>query len=172
MNAQVNRGNTHSSTDSRKRYIRFERYSRAHWRRKNFQFVLGGYSGHHTSIIGRYVLSGVRVNRSLVYMYVLSIVVCPFVLFLLAIVLSALLLYTVSDCPFSISKLFFDYFEIEITNFTHSIRKIIDTSTLMEPVADMFIKYKGRILQNDLQVNVFLVCEVTLIPLSSRMPNK
>ena len=39
------------------------------------------------------------------YMYVLSIVVCPFVLFLLAIVLSVLR-YTVSDCPFGISKLF------------------------------------------------------------------
>ena len=104
-------------------------------------------------------------------MYVLSIVVCPFVLFLLAIVLSALLRYTVSDCPFGVFILFFDYFEIEITNVIHGISKIIDTSTLMEPVADMFIKYKGRILQNDLQVNVFLVCEVTLIPLSSRMPN-
>ena len=65
-------------------------------------------------------------------MYVLSIVVCPFVLFLLAIVVSALLRYTVSDCPFSIFKLFFDYFEIKITNITHGIQKIIDTSTLME----------------------------------------
>ena len=41
------------------------------------------------------------------YMYVLSIVVCPFVVFLLAIVLSVLLRYTVSDCPFGIFKLFF-----------------------------------------------------------------
>ena len=39
-------------------------------------------------------------------MYVLSIVVCPFVLFLLAIVLSVLLRYTVFDCPFDIFKLF------------------------------------------------------------------
>ena len=124
-----------------KRYIRFERYSRAHGGNKNSQFLLGGYSGHQTSIIGRDVFSEVRVTRSLVYMYVLSIVVCPFVLFLLAIVLSALLRYTVSDCPFSIFKLFFDYFEIEITNFTDRIGQIIDTSTLMEPVADMFIKY-------------------------------
>jgi hypothetical protein len=85
--------------------------------------------------IGRYVFSGFCVTRSLVYMYVLSIIVCPFVLFLLAIVLSALLRYTVSDSPFSIFKLFFDYFEIEITNFTHSIRNMIDTSTMMEPVA-------------------------------------
>jgi hypothetical protein len=37
------------------------------------------------------LLSGVRVTRSLVYMYVLLIVVCPFVLFLLVIVLSVLL---------------------------------------------------------------------------------
>ena len=38
-------------------------------------------------------------------MYVLSIVVCPFVLFLSAIVLSILLRYTVYDCPFGIFKL-------------------------------------------------------------------
>ena len=41
------------------------------------------------------------------YLYVLFIVVCPFVLFLLAIVLSVLLQYTVSDYPFGIFKLFF-----------------------------------------------------------------
>jgi hypothetical protein len=39
-------------------------------------------------------------------MYVLSIVVRPFVLFLMAIVLSVLLRHTVSDCPFGIFKLF------------------------------------------------------------------
>jgi hypothetical protein len=38
-------------------------------------------------------------------MYVFPIVVCPFVLFLLAIMLSVLR-YTVSDCPFGIFKLF------------------------------------------------------------------
>jgi hypothetical protein len=38
-------------------------------------------------------------------MYVLSIVVCPFVLFHLAIVLSVLLRYVVSDYPFGIFKL-------------------------------------------------------------------
>jgi len=37
-------------------------------------------------------------------MYVLLIVVCPFVLFLLAIVLSVLLRYKDSDCPFGIFK--------------------------------------------------------------------
>jgi hypothetical protein len=46
------------------------------------------------------VFSGVRITRSLV---------CPFVLFLLAIVLSVLLRYTVSDCPFGIFKLFLHY---------------------------------------------------------------
>jgi len=40
-------------------------------------------------------------------MYVLLIVVCPFVLFLVAIVLSVLLRYMYSDCPFGIFKLFF-----------------------------------------------------------------
>jgi hypothetical protein len=39
-------------------------------------------------------------------MYVLLIVVCPFVLFLLAIMLSDLLRYTDSDYPFGIFKLF------------------------------------------------------------------
>jgi hypothetical protein len=39
------------------------------------------------------VLSGLRVTRSLFYMYFLYIVVCPFVLFLLAIVLSVVLQY-------------------------------------------------------------------------------
>ena len=42
-----------------------------------------------------------------VYMYVLLIIVCPFVLFILVIVLSVLLRYTDSDYPFGIFKLFF-----------------------------------------------------------------
>ena len=42
-------------------------------------------------------ISEVLVNRSLVYVYVLQIVVYPFVLFLLAIVLSVLLRFTDSD---------------------------------------------------------------------------
>jgi hypothetical protein len=42
-------------------------------------------------------------------MYVLLIVICPFVLFLLAIVLSVLLRCTNSDCPFGIFKLFLLY---------------------------------------------------------------
>jgi len=50
-------------------------------------------------------------------MYVLLIVVCPFVLFLLAIVLSVLLRYTDSDCPFGIFKLFF-YILLFIINIT------------------------------------------------------
>ena len=40
-------------------------------------------------------------------MYGLSIVVCPFVLLLLDIVLSVVLRYTDSDCPFGIFKLLF-----------------------------------------------------------------
>ena len=53
---------------------------------------------------GAPVFSEVRVQF---YVYVLQIVVCPFVLFLLAIVLSVLLRYTDSDYPFGIFKLFF-----------------------------------------------------------------
>ena len=51
------------------------------------------------------VFSGVRVTRSLVLYICLEIVVCPFVLFLLAIVLSVLLRYTDSGYPFGIFKL-------------------------------------------------------------------
>jgi hypothetical protein len=42
--------------------------------------------------------------------------VCPFVLFLLAIVLSFRLRYTDSDCPFGIFKLFFDSSAIASTS--------------------------------------------------------
>ena len=52
------------------------------------------------------VFSGVRVTRSLVLYACFYILVCPFVLFLLAIVLSVLLRYTDSDYPFGIFKLF------------------------------------------------------------------
>jgi hypothetical protein len=50
-------------------------------------------------------------------MCVLLIVVCPFVLFLLAIVLSVLLRYTDSDCPFGIFKLFL-ILDIQSTKYT------------------------------------------------------
>ena len=46
------------------------------------------------------VFSGVRVTRPLVLYICLLVVECPFVLFLLAIVLSVLLRYTDSDCLF------------------------------------------------------------------------
>ena len=51
------------------------------------------------------VFSGVRITRYLV----LYFVVCPFVLFLLAIVLSVLLRFTDSDDPFGIFKLFLSH---------------------------------------------------------------
>ena len=53
------------------------------------------------------VFSGVRVTRSLISYVCFVYVVCPFVLFPLIIVLSVLLLYTDSDYPFGIFKLFF-----------------------------------------------------------------
>jgi hypothetical protein len=49
-------------------------------------------------------------------MCVLLIVVCQFVLFLLAIVLSVLLRYTDSDCSFGIFKLFLHVLLSEIIN--------------------------------------------------------
>ena len=59
------------------------------------------------------VFSEVRVTRPLVlYIYLLKIVVCPFVLFLLAMVLSILLRYTDSDYPFGISNSSWIYTDI------------------------------------------------------------
>ena len=52
------------------------------------------------------VISGVRVTRSLVLCVCFEIVVCPFVLFILATVLSVLLRFTASDYPYDIFKLF------------------------------------------------------------------
>ena len=54
------------------------------------------------------VFSGVRVTRSLVLC--VCFVNCPFVLFLLAIVLFVLLRYADSNYPFGIFKLFFNNF--------------------------------------------------------------
>ena len=56
------------------------------------------------------VLVGFVLLDRLFYMYVLLIVVCPFVLFHLAIVLSVLVRYTDSDYPFGIFKLFLETF--------------------------------------------------------------
>ena len=55
----------------------------------------------------RPVVRGVRVTRSLVLYVCFVDLVCPFVRFLLAIVLSVLLRYTDSDCPLGIFKLCF-----------------------------------------------------------------
>ena len=56
------------------------------------------------------VFSGVRVTRSLVVCVCFVIVVCPFILFMLVIVLSVRLRYTDSDYPFDVFKPFFLYF--------------------------------------------------------------
>ena len=66
-------------------------------------YVFGEVSPNKSSMVFIKILyvdpdfSGIRVTRCLVYVYVLQIFVCPFVLFLLAIVLSVLLRYTDSD---------------------------------------------------------------------------
>ena len=60
-----------------------------------------------TSVLVVFVLLGLQF-----YVYVLQIVVCPFVLFLLAIVLSVLLRFTDSDYLFGIFKLFLIVSEI------------------------------------------------------------
>ena len=54
------------------------------------------------------------------FMYVLLIVVCLFVLFHLVIVLSVLLRYTDSDCPFGNFKLFLDiYVLLRVVSFDY-----------------------------------------------------
>ena len=58
------------------------------------------------------VFSGVRATRSLVLCVCFVDVVCPFVLFLLAIALSVLLRYTDSDHPFGIFKLFINQYYV------------------------------------------------------------
>jgi len=57
----------------------------------------------------------------LFYMYVLLIVVCPFVIFLLAIVLSVLLRYTDSDYSFGIFKLFLQRVSPNFTSFLTTV---------------------------------------------------
>ena len=71
--------------------------------------MMGVTSGAGTAYLSL-VFSRVRVARSLVFCVVFyKIVVCPFVLFLLAIVLSVLLQFMDSDYPFGIFKLFWLY---------------------------------------------------------------
>jgi hypothetical protein len=57
-------------------------------------------------------------------MYVLLIIVCPFVLFLLATVLSVLLPYTDSDCPFGIFTLFLKVLEPNTDGKFHQLLTI------------------------------------------------
>jgi len=54
-------------------------------------------------------------------MYVLLIVVCPFVFFLLVIVLSVRLRFKDSDYPFSIFKLFFTFIRVNDIIFVDNI---------------------------------------------------
>ena len=90
-------------------------------------------------------------------MHVLSIVVCPFVLFLLAIVLSVLFRYTVSDCPFGIFKLFLSRVRVALSfvcyvMFVVCSFSLCDTQTIIETSA------KELITVNDLHLVVLLDC--------------
>jgi hypothetical protein len=75
-------------------------------------------------------------------MYVLSIVVCPFVLFLLAIVLSVLLRYTVSDCPFGIFILFFHLYVATFQQHLHVENMPLSWSDIPELVVPTVISLK------------------------------
>jgi hypothetical protein len=74
----------------------------------------------------------------------LLIVVCPFVLFLLAIVLSVLFLYmyTDSDCPFGIFKLF-------LNDLYHQNQYLID---------NIFIMFGGRVFQRRVVISMGTNC--------------
>ena len=74
------------------------------------------------------------------YVYILQIVVCPFVLFLLATVLSVLLRFTDSEYPFGIFKLFFlPYYKCKATSI------IVNAYTT--PIATKIVNYK-HVLQD------------------------
>jgi hypothetical protein len=80
-------------------------------------------------------------------MYVLSIVVCPFVLFLLAIVLSVLLRYTVSDCPFGIFKLFLlllNYLAFRTFDYERRIRCRSFEKSVVCTKLDIFVFTRGK----------------------------
>ena len=93
------------------------------------------------------VFSGVRVTRSLV-LYVLCIVVCPFVLFLLAIVLSVLLRNTDSDYPFGIFKLFIHCYAQQNSHKAdtvfHQRLQFHDTVTLESPIQPIVFHYDAN----------------------------
>ena len=65
------------------------------------------------------------------YVYVLQIVVCPYVLFLLAIVLSVLFRYSNSDYPFGIFELFLNNFRLLSFNDVFAICIVIDLCCLV-----------------------------------------
>ena len=76
--------------------------------RQTRSIPLSGGGTAHPSVVSEFTtgFSGIRVACSLVFYVVFCSVICPFVLFLLAIVLSVLLRFTDSDYPFGIFKLF------------------------------------------------------------------
>ena len=81
-----------------------------------------------TLVHPRFVMGFVLLDLKF-YVYVLYIFVCPFVLFLWAIVLSVLLPYTDSDYPFGICKLFLFkmyMFRLGEFNFLHGLCYIVE----------------------------------------------
>jgi len=95
-------------------------------------------------------------------MYVLLIVVCPFVLFLLAIVLPVLLRYTDSDCPFGIFKLFLLQYNRAIQQVgTHTFVQLADHRSVEKKTLSKLDKYiVSNILFNLFNVRCvfFLFC--------------
>ena len=90
------------------------------------------------------------VTQSQLYVYVLQIVVCPFVLFLLAIVLSVLLRYTGSDYPFGIFKPL-----LCIDNFCCTKNKYILYKTLHQSSA---LDTTTLLTHLDVRVGMLLTC--------------
>jgi hypothetical protein len=64
------------------------------------------HSNHISAKKSREIFSHIKICPWKLYVQMLAVLVCPFVLFLLALVLSVLLRYTDSDYPFRIVKLF------------------------------------------------------------------
>ena len=89
----------------------------------------------------RFLVGFVLLNLQF-YVYVLQIVVCPFALLFLAIVLSVLLLFTDTDYPFGIFKLFL----VLCMNITYKIKILIKFVSYLRQVDDFQLKYISFII--------------------------
>jgi hypothetical protein len=105
------------------------------------------------------LVSGVRVTRSLIWcVCVVWIVVCPFVLFLLAIVLYVLR-YADSDYSCGIFKLFYNYLLINSPSVRRSFTNLLILQGCFPPWTHMWSKY-STVYGDPSLANLYPVYEV------------